>query len=125
MRKLLSKAGTKSLKRRIRRKLSIRKKINGTAERLRICPNRTNSNIRVQVINDDLGTTLFSVQTFGKNAVKDSTNTIEGAKVLGKYLGEQLLNKGLKKAVFDRNGRPYHGVIKALADSIREAGVIL
>jgi large subunit ribosomal protein L18 len=53
----------------LRRKLSIRKKIIGTADTPRVCVTKTNKHLFVQVIDDAAGKTLFSVQTFGKNAV--------------------------------------------------------
>ena len=31
--------------------------------------------------------------------------------------------KGLEKAVFDRNGYIYHGVVAAFADALRENGI--
>ena len=105
-----------------RRKLSIRKKVVGTSERPRICATKTNSNIFVQVINDSESKTLFSVQTFGKNATGKSAN-IEGAKIVGAEVAKKLNENNIKNAVYDRNGKKYAGVIAALADSIREGGV--
>ena len=51
------------------------------------------------------------------------TNNIESAKVLGAFLGEKLKAMNIEKICFDRNGFLYHGKIKALADSLREAGI--
>lgn len=105
-----------------RRKLSIRKKVIGTAERPRICATKTNCNLFVQVVNDSESKTLFSVQTFGKNAVGSSSNT-ESAKTVGSEVAKKLGEQNIKNAVFDRNGKKYTGVIATLADSIREGGV--
>ena len=41
----------------------------------------------------------------------------------GKKVAERALESGIKKVVFDRSGYKYHGRIKALADSAREAGL--
>jgi len=48
---------------------------------------------------------------------------IEGAKAIGKTIAERLLEKGVKRVVFDRNGFLYHGRVKAVADAAREAGL--
>lgn len=122
MRKSLKKIKNPSKAKEQRRKLSIRKKVIGTTERPRICATKTNSNIFVQIIDDSVNKTLFSVQTFGKNAVGKTANA-ESAKEVGIAVGKGLIDKNIKAAVFDRNGRKYTGVIAALADSIREAGV--
>ena len=74
MRKPVGKIKSDSLAKRVRRKLSIRKKVAGTALRPRVCVTRSNKHLRVQVINDDEGKTLFSVQTFGKEAAAKSGN---------------------------------------------------
>jgi len=122
MRKPIGKIRSEALAKRVRRKLSIRKKITGTADRPRICVNRSNKHIRVQVINDELQKTLFSVQTFGKEAVAKTGNK-ESAKLVGAKVGELLKAQNLTTAVFDRQGYQYAGVLVTLADSIREAGI--
>ena len=105
-----------------RRKLSIRKKIIGTTDRPRVCATKTNCNLFIQVVDDSIGKTLFSVQTFGKNSIGKTANA-ESAKVVGTEVAKRLVEKNIKNAVFDRNGKKYTGVIAALADSIREGGV--
>ena len=105
-----------------RRKLSIRKKISGDSERPRVCITKSSKNLFVQVVNDDESQTLFSVQTFGKKAVVAKANK-DGAKLVGAKVAEELKGKNISKIVFDRSGYKYHGVIAALADSIRENGI--
>jgi large subunit ribosomal protein L18 len=107
-----------------RRKLSIRKKISGTTESPRVNITKTNKHLFVQVIDDVTGKTLFSAQTFGKNAVGKAANT-ESAKLIGGAISEKLKSSNITKAVFDRGGRKYTGVIATVADSIRENGIQL
>ena len=47
---------------------------------------------------------------------------VAGAKAIGKAIAERLIEKGVKRVVFDRNGFLYHGRVKAVADAAREAG---
>lgn len=122
MRKPNGKIKNDSQRKRLRRKLSIRKQINGSADRPRVCVTKSNKNLFVQVVNDEEGKTLFSVQTFGKKAVDAKANK-DGAKAVGAQVAEQLKGSNISKVVFDRSGNQYHGVIAALADSIRENGI--
>ena len=122
MRKPNGKLKSESGRKRLRRKLSIRKTIVGVAERPRVCVTKSAKNLFVQVINDEENKTLFSVQTFGKNGVEGKANK-DGAKAVGAKVAEQLKGKNISKAVFDRSGYKYHGVIASLADSIRENGI--
>lgn len=122
MRKLNKKIKSPSLMKRQRRKLSIRKHIIGSSERPRVAITKTNKNIFVQVVDDSKSKTLFSVQTFGKNAVGTSANK-ESAKVIGQKVADGLKESNIEKVVFDRSGYKYHGVIAVLADSIRENGI--
>ena len=52
-----------------------------------------------------------------------SGKSIEAAKALGAVIAKKALEKGITEVMFDRGGRVYHGRIKALADSAREAGL--
>lgn len=121
MRKPIGRITSENESKRMRRRLSIRKKISGSTDCPRISLFRSNKHLRVQVVDDISSKTLFSVQTFGKSAVGE--NNIEGAKVLGAKVAELLKAKKLSRAVFDRAGYKYTGVVASLAASIRENGI--
>lgn len=124
MRKVIGKIKNSTKQNEYRRKLSIRKKVVGSVDRPRVCVNKTNKHLRVQVIDDSNNKTLVSAQSYGKNKVADHANA-EGAKKIGAYVATELKKIKLDKAVFDRNGKLYTGVIKIIADSIRENGIQL
>ena len=109
-------------RKRLHRKIHIRKSVYGTDERPRMSVTRSNKNISVQVINDDEGKTLASISTMEKEFASLKPN-IEDAAKLGEALGARLKDKKISKVVFDRNGYLYHGVVKALADGARKAGI--
>jgi large subunit ribosomal protein L18 len=109
-------------RKRLKRKVHIRKRIAGTAERPRMTVFRSNKALSVQIVNDTKGETLVSASTLEKD-LRNLKVTIEGAGQLGEVLGKRLLEKNIKSVVFDRNGYLYHGVIKALADGALKAGV--
>jgi large subunit ribosomal protein L18 len=46
-----------------------------------------------------------------------------GAQAIGKLIAERLLEKGIKQVVFDRGGFLYHGLVRAVAEAAREAGL--
>jgi large subunit ribosomal protein L18 len=97
----------------------IRAKIAGTAERPRLNVYRSLNHIYTQLIDDANGVTLASASTMSpKGTERKAGGNIEAAKEVGK-----LIEKGVKKVVFDRGGYLYHGRIKALADAAREAGL--
>jgi large subunit ribosomal protein L18 len=116
------KMGDKERKR-LKRRIHIRKRIGGTAARPRMTVTRSNRNLSVQIIDDAAGKTLASASTLEKelSAIKP---TVEGALQLGEVVGKRLLEKNIKEVVFDRNGYLYHGVVKALADGSRKAGIV-
>jgi len=109
-------------RKRLRRKIHIRKRLFGTAERPRMTITKSNRRISVQVIDDGKGHTLVSVSTLEKE-LKNIKATVEGAGKLGEIIGKRLLEKNIKTVVFDRNGYLYHGIVKALADGSRKAGI--
>ena len=122
MRKNAAKIKNETKAKEYRRKLAIRKKVIGSADKPRLAVTKSNKHIRVQAIDDVSSTTIFSIQTFGKTKVATNCNA-ESAKKVGAEVAATLKKSNLSKAVFDRSGKQYTGVIKALADSIRENGI--
>ncbi len=108
------------LKRRKRIKKGIRRRIAGTAEMPRISVFKSNRAIYAQLVDDVKGHTLTSVSSaeLGKKAVN-----IDVSKEVGKKFAEKAKAAGVEQVVFDRNGYPYHGRVKAFADGAREAGL--
>jgi len=109
-------------RKRLKRKIHIRKRISGTPERPRMTVTRSNRRLSVQIIDDTKGHTLASVSTLEKD-LREIKATVAGAAQLGEIVGKRLLGKNIKTVVFDRNGYLYHGVVKALADGTRKAGI--
>ena len=113
--------------RRKRISLRQRKRISGTPQRPRLRVFRSVSHIYAQVIDDMSGTTLASAASTEptlKTVFTTKTThggNIAGAKALGKTIAERLIDKGIKRVVFDRGGFLYHGRIKAVAEAAREA----
>jgi large subunit ribosomal protein L18 len=109
-------------RRRLKRKIHIRKRIQGTAERPRMTVTRSNRSLSIQIIDDTKGHTLVSASTLEKD-LKSIKANVEGAGQLGEVMGKRLLEKNIKSVVFDRNGYLYHGLVKAMADGARKAGI--
>jgi len=109
-------------RKRLRRKIHIRKRLFGTAERPRMTVTKSNRRLSVQIIDDDKGHTLVSASSLEKE-LKDIKATVAGAGQLGEIVGKRLLERNIKTVVFDRNGYLYHGIVKALADGTRKAGI--
>ncbi len=114
-----------SIAARMRRKKSIRKKIRGTDEKPRLTVVKSAKHIYVQAIDDVGRKTIASASTLskeGRAGLKDMDKKARAKKV-GETVGKKLIEMGIKKAVFDRNGFLYHGRVAALADGAREAGL--
>jgi large subunit ribosomal protein L18 len=107
------------------RKWSIRKTLIGTAERPRLSVFRSDKHISVQIIDDYEGKTLVAVSSQQKDVRGDAANggNIAVAKIVGTKIAEKAKAAGINAVAFDRNGRRYHGRIKALADAAREGGL--
>jgi len=103
-----------------RRKKRIRKSIVGTGERPRLTVFRSIKHIYAQVIDDENGFTLAAASSL---ALKVPGGNLESAKAVGTAVAQSAKAKGISKVCFDRNGRLYHGRVKALADAAREAGL--
>jgi len=108
-----------------RRKLRIRRRIEGTVERPRLSVFRSAKHIYAQVGDDAAGTTLAHSSTLSRDVRTEVTevNKLDAAKKVGQAIAKLLLARGIDKVVFDRNGYLYHGRIRALADAARAAGL--
>jgi large subunit ribosomal protein L18 len=105
-----------------KRKMRIRKKVEGSAERPRLSVYRSSKHIYAQVVNDLTGKTLAAASSVQKSHESDGSK-IDAAKVVGLALAKVCKEKGIEKVVFDRNGFIYHGRVKAVAEGAREGGL--
>lgn len=110
---------------RVKRKLSIRKRVNGSEERPRLSIFRSARHIYAQVVDDIGHKTVVAASTLDPDlkATIAGLKKKERAKRVGQELAKRCLAKGIDKVVFDRNGFIYHGRISSLADGAREAGL--
>lgn len=115
---------TKGRKKRHQR---IRKKVIGTSERPRLVVYRSLKGIYMQLIDDTKQETIASCSSSDKDFLKEKIDGGKGkvgqAEKAGKFFAEKLKKKGIKKIAFDRGGYLYHGRVRALADSLRKAGL--
>lgn len=104
---------------RLRRKMRIRKRVNGTEARPRLSFFRSTKHVYAQVIDDNSGRTLVSINSFGEKLRAGVDSCTE----LGKKLAGLCEKANIKEVVFDKNGFTYHGRVKAFADGAREGGL--
>ena len=107
--------------RRLKRRRRVRAKVRGSAERPRISVFRSNRGIFAQLIDDDSGRTLASVNWIEPDL--KSLGKMEQAKRAGELLAQRAKAANVETAVFDRGGYRYHGRVKALAEGAREGGL--
>jgi large subunit ribosomal protein L18 len=127
-----------SMTARERSKFRIRRKISGTDDCARVSVFRSDRYTYAQVISDVSHRTLASGSTREEDILKGapsadseiagagssrSAKSVRAAFALGVSLGERMKEKGLSKVVFDRNGLPYHGRVRAVAEGLRSAGI--
>ncbi|MGX7591927.1 50S ribosomal protein L18 [Candidatus Karelsulcia muelleri] len=91
-------------------------------KRPRISVFRSNKHIYVQIIDDVNHHTLLSSSSKKTSNLKITKTKM--ARKIGMILGEKAKQIGIYKLVFDRNGYLYHGRIKALAEGLRQTGLI-
>lgn len=102
----------------------IRKKVKGTVACPRLCLHFSNIHIYAQAIDDESGKTLIELSTLSKDLRDKGLNAnVKSAVEMGQLFGEKAKSKGLSRVVFDRNGRRYHGAVKAFADACRKSGL--
>ncbi len=102
------------------RKGRVRSRVSGTEARPRLSVFRSNSQIYAQVIDDISGKTVAATSSIN---IKSAGKKVDQATAVGKEIAAKAIAKGVKAVVFDRGGYKYHGRVKALAESAREAGL--
>ncbi|MDR3330235.1 MAG: 50S ribosomal protein L18 [Mycoplasmataceae bacterium] len=85
----------------------------------RLVISKSNNHLIAQIIDDQVGKTLVSSSS--KQLKKHATVAV--AKEIGMDIAKKAIAKKISTVVFDRGGSPYHGQIKALAESARENGL--
>lgn len=107
------------------RAMRVRKKLQGTGLKPRLCVVKSNKHIQVQLINDEAGVTLGSTATFSKEFI--NTDFAKKNKASAAKLGEKIaaiaIEQNVTEVVFDRGPFKYHGILATLADSARAAGL--
>lgn len=121
----MSTSTIKKAKTRARRKKHIRKVVFGTAERPRLVVFRSGRQIYTQLMDDAAGITITGVSSLSPG-VRDQVakkKPSEVSAIVGEACARAALEKNITKVVFDRNGFPYHGRVKAVADGARKGGL--
>lgn len=95
----------------------VRSQIRGTAERPRLVVFRGTATLAAQLIDDTAGTVLASATA--------KPATVESGKQLGAAIAKVAKTKQIDRAVFDRAGYAYHGVVRAIAEAVRAGGITL
>lgn len=108
-----------------RRHKRIRKKVIGTPERPRLSVYRSLNHIYAQIIDDSKGHTIISSSSLDKEFADEKSHkgNKKMAKLVGALIAKKAIEKGIRKVVFDRGGYLYHGSVRELAESAREAGL--
>ena len=102
--------------------MRIRNRVQGTAERPRLCVFRSLNNIYAQIIDDIKGVTLASASSLDPS-LKGKGGNKEAAREVGKLAAKAAADKGITSVVFDRGGYLYHGRVAELAEGAREGGL--
>ena len=110
---------------RMARKVRIRKKVEGTAERPRLSVFRSAKHIYAQAIDDSTNTVVAAASDLEESLAKGLTGQKkkDKAKAVGVAVAKKLLAKNISAVVFDRNGFIYHGRVSAVAEGAREGGL--
>jgi large subunit ribosomal protein L18 len=119
------KVATPKVRKRLRRKVSIRLRVHGTPERPRLSVFRSARYVYAQAIDDTTGRVVAAASELEarlKSEVSGKPKK-QRARAIGKAIGDKLVALNIKAVVFDRNGYIYHGRVKEIADGARAAGL--
>lgn len=103
-----------------RRAGRVRAGLTGTSERPRLSVHISNLHVSAQIIDDTNSTTLSYATTVGR---KFEGNMTAKAAAIGEEIAKKALKAKIKKVVFDRGPKNYHGRVKTLAEAARAGGL--
>jgi large subunit ribosomal protein L18 len=108
------------------RHLRLRRNVRGSSARPRLAVFRSINHIYAQLVDDDAGRTVLSVDSRSKTFREGhkSGGNVAAAKAVGEILAQKAKAQGVEQVVFDRGGYKYHGRVKALADAARAGGLV-
>ncbi len=112
----------KSIKKAERRAFRVRQSIRKRSDLPRISVFRSLKHIYAQLIDDAQGKTLASSSTLQVDAIG---NKKEQAQEVGRQLAELAKKANIDAVVFDRGSYRYHGRIEALAQGLRDGGLLV
>ena len=118
----LTKIKARSLRRRNRSK----RKIKDMSDYPRMVVSRSLKNIQAQIIDELTGKTLVAVTSSDKSIrveIDKVSSKIEQSKIVGTKIAKKAKKKKIKQVWFDRNGYPYTGRVRAMADAARKTGL--
>src|ERR1700686_4705643 len=98
----------------------VRSVISGTKTRPPLSVHVSITHVTAQLIDDTASQTLVYVSTIGQKTLKG--NLTEKAEWVGQTIAAQAKTKKIKRVVFDRGSKLYHGRVAALAKAAREGG---
>ncbi len=113
----------RSVAARARRHVRVRKKIAGTSQRPRLVVTRSARHVYVQVVDDGVARTLASASTMEADLSTADGDKTAKARRVGELVAQRAREAGVDSVVFDRGGNRYHGLVAAIADGAREAGL--
>lgn len=108
------------LARKARRHNRVRARLHGSKAIPRLSIAITNQHVIAQLIDDEAAKTLVYSSSMGK---KLAANISERAGWVGEDIAKKAKGAKIKKIVFDRGPRRYHGRIKVFAEAARKGGL--
>ena len=110
---------------RLRRHRRLRKRVQGTAARPRLCVFRSSRYIYAQLIDDGPGRTLAQASDREPSLREGAgASKVERARAVGELVAQRAKEAGHQTVVFDRGGFSFKGRVRALAEAAREEGLV-
>jgi large subunit ribosomal protein L18 len=104
----------------VQRRRRARRKLHGTAGRPRLSVHISNRQASAQIIDDDNGRTMAYATSIGQ---KETASLSDKAAWTGSEIAKKAQKAKVKRVIFDRGARKYHGRVKQLADAARAGGL--